>query len=63
MVGDTMDTDKRGAPELGFRSVLKFTGSTRAGDPPRYPYRPTLLLESVEAVYSQIHPVRGLDVT
>jgi NagD protein len=47
MVGDTMETDIRGAVELGFQSVLVLTGSTRREDLPRYPYRPALVADSI----------------
>jgi NagD protein len=47
MVGDTMETDVRGAVELGFRSLLVLTGSTCRDDLARYPYRPTQVVESV----------------
>jgi NagD protein len=47
MVGDTMETDIRGALELGFHAVLTLTGSTGREQLPRYPYRPTLVVESI----------------
>lgn len=47
MVGDTMDTDIRGATDLGFRSILVLTGSTTRETLRRYPYRPTMVVESV----------------
>src|SRR5207247_2960365 len=47
MVGDTMETDIRGAVELGFQSALVLTGSTRREDLARYPYRPTLVVDSI----------------
>jgi len=47
MVGDTMETDIRGAAELGFQSVLVLTGSTLREDLSRYPYRPTLVVETI----------------
>ena len=47
MVGDTMETDIRGATDLGFRSVLVLTGSTRREELASYPYAPTLVVESI----------------
>jgi NagD protein len=47
MVGDTLETDIRGALELGFHTVLTLTGSTRRELLQRYPYRPTLVVESI----------------
>ncbi|MBI1355235.1 MAG: HAD-IIA family hydrolase [Acidobacteria bacterium] len=47
MVGDTMDTDIRGATDLGFHSVLVLTGSTRRQDLAMYPYAPTRVVDSI----------------
>lgn len=47
MVGDTMETDIRGALELGFQAVLVLTGSTRREMLPAYPYQPTLVADSI----------------
>jgi NagD protein len=47
MVGDTMETDIRGALELGFHTVLVLTGNTQREDLARYPYRPTLVVDSI----------------
>jgi NagD protein len=47
MVGDTMETDIRGAVELGFESVLVLTGSTRREDLACYPYQPARIVESI----------------
>jgi NagD protein len=47
MVGDTMETDIRGALELGFTAVLVLTGSTRRESLASYPYRPSLVAESI----------------
>lgn len=50
MVGDTMETDIRGALELGFQAVLVLTGSTRREMLSAYPYQPTLVAESIAHV-------------
>jgi NagD protein len=48
MIGDTMETDIRGATDLGFRSILVLTGSTNTReDLRRYPYQPSLVVESI----------------
>lgn len=47
MIGDTMETDIRGATDLGFRSVLVLTGSTRREDLRNHPFRPTQVVESI----------------
>lgn len=47
MIGDRMDTDIRSGLEAGLRTVLVLTGSTRAADVQRFPYRPYRVVESV----------------
>jgi NagD protein len=47
MIGDTMETDIRGATDLGFRSVLVLTGSSKREMLAGYPFRPTLIVESI----------------
>lgn len=47
MIGDTMDTDIRGATDLGFRSILVLTGSSSRAMLRDYPYAPTQVVESI----------------
>ena len=47
MVGDRMDTDIVSGLEAGLRSILVLTGSTRAEDVERFPYRPSRIVDSV----------------
>lgn len=47
MVGDTMDTDIRGATDLGYQSILVLTGSTAQAEIENYPFRPTRIVESI----------------
>jgi len=54
MVGDTMATDIRGAVELGYQTVLVLTGSTRREDLTRFPYQPTLVVESIAEVDASV---------
>lgn len=54
MVGDTMATDIRGGLEVGFHTVLVLTGSTRREDLSRYPYQPSLVVESIAEVDASI---------
>jgi NagD protein len=60
MVGDTMETDIRGALELGFHAVLVLTGSTRREDLARYPYGPTIVVESIAELDCERLPLPGL---
>jgi NagD protein len=48
MVGDRMDTDVVAGMEAGLRTVLVLSGSTSRDDIGRFPYRPSLMLDSVE---------------
>jgi len=47
MIGDRMDTDVVAGIEAGLETLLVLTGSTRAADIARFPYRPTRVLESI----------------
>jgi NagD protein len=47
VIGDTMETDIRGAIEAGLHGYLVLTGSTRIEDVPSYVYQPTRILASV----------------
>ncbi len=50
MVGDRMDTDIVAGIEAGLRTVLVLTGSTRAEDVTRFPFRPRRVVESIADV-------------
>lgn len=47
MVGDTMETDILGGVQMGYRTVLTLTGSTRREDLDHYAYAPDAIVESV----------------
>lgn len=47
MIGDTMDTDIRGATDLSFKSILVLTGSTTLETLREYPYHPTKVVNSI----------------
>ena len=47
MIGDTMETDMLGGIQMGYRTILVLSGSTRLADVERYAYAPDLTLESV----------------
>lgn len=47
VIGDTMETDILGGAQLGFKTVLVLTGSTRPDDLVRYAYRPDKVVASI----------------
>ena len=47
MIGDTMETDIRGATDLSFKSILVLTGSTTIDSMKEYPFRPTRVVDSI----------------
>ncbi|MGN6610485.1 MAG: HAD-IIA family hydrolase [Angustibacter sp.] len=54
MVGDRMDTDIVSGLEAGLRTVLVLSGSTRAEQVERFPYRPTRVVDSVADLVSLV---------
>ncbi|MFE7630585.1 HAD-IIA family hydrolase [Kocuria sp. NPDC057446] len=50
MIGDRMDTDVVAGIEAGLETILVLSGSTRAADIARYPYRPGRVLDSIADV-------------
>ena len=55
MIGDTLETDIRGAIEVGMQSYLVLTGSTSLQDLPNHVYQPTRIMESVAELVEEIH--------
>ncbi|WP_145061963.1 HAD-IIA family hydrolase [Adhaeretor mobilis] len=47
MVGDTMETDILGGVQMGYRTVLTLTGSTKREDLDKYAFGPDVVVESV----------------
>lgn len=52
MIGDTMETDILGGVQMGYRTVLVLSGSTRREDLVEYAYRPDLVIESLADLIS-----------
>jgi NagD protein len=61
MIGDTMETDIRGAIESGIQSYLVLSGSTRLESICDYVYQPTRVLQSVADLVEEIKTGRGSD--
>jgi NagD protein len=47
MIGDRMDTDVHSGIEAGLQTILVLTGISTRESAERYPYRPTLVLDSI----------------
>jgi NagD protein len=58
IVGDRMDTDMKSGLEAGMHTVLVLTGSTRAGDVDRFPFRPSRIVDSVADLVDGLAPLR-----
>jgi NagD protein len=54
MIGDTMETDIRGAVEAGLQSYLVLSGSTQLENVGDYVYQPTRVLQSVADLVDEI---------
>jgi NagD protein len=53
VIGDTMETDILGGVQLGYKTILVFSGGTRREDLERYAYRPDLMVDSIADLH---HP-------
>jgi NagD protein len=47
MIGDTMETDIVGGVQMGYRTILVLTGSTKREDLAKYAYQPDIIVNSV----------------
>jgi NagD protein len=47
MIGDTMETDIVGGVQMGYRTILVLTGSTKREDLTRYAYQPDMIVDSI----------------
>jgi NagD protein len=54
MIGDTMETDIRGAVEAGMHAFLVLSGSTRIEMVGDYVYQPTRILQTVGDLTDEI---------
>ncbi len=61
MIGDTMETDIRGAVEAGLHSYLVLSGSTQLENIGDYVYQPTRILQSVADLVEEIKTGKACD--
>ena len=61
MIGDTMETDIRGAMEAGLQSFLVLTGSTQIETVGDYVYQPTRILQSVADLVEEVRTGKPSD--
>ena len=54
MIGDTMDTDILGGLQMGYRTVLVYSGSTQPQDLGRYPYVPSLAIPALKDLIAEL---------
>jgi NagD protein len=47
MIGDTMETDILGGVQMGYRTILVLTGSTKRDDLAKYAYQPDIIVDSI----------------
>ncbi|QTE29625.1 HAD-IIA family hydrolase [Pengzhenrongella sicca] len=57
MVGDRMDTDIVAGIEAGLATFLVLTGSTKAEDVGRYPFRPNHVVDSIADLVARVERV------
>lgn len=61
MIGDTMETDIRGAIEAGMQSFLVLSGSTQLESVGDYVYQPTRVLQSVADLTEEVKTGKASD--
>jgi NagD protein len=61
MIGDTMETDIRGAVEAGMHAFLVLSGSTQLHEVGDYVYQPTRILKSVADLAEEIQTGKPSD--
>jgi NagD protein len=61
MIGDTMETDIRGAVEAGLQSFLVLTGSTQMENMGDYVYQPTSILQSIADLTNEVKTGKASD--
>lgn len=60
MIGDTMETDILGGVQMGYRTILVLSGSTRTEDLASYAYRPDIVVNSLADLVTPSEPLQEL---
>jgi NagD protein len=60
MIGDTMETDILGGVQMGYRTILVLSGSTRRADLDRHAFRPDRIIDSVAELCRSNTPLAGM---
>jgi NagD protein len=53
MIGDTMETDILGGVQMGFKTVLTLTGSTRREELGDFAYSPDHIIQSIQDLLNE----------
>src|SRR5690606_34496245 len=64
MIGDTMETDILGGVQMGFKTVLTLTGSTRKEDLVKFAYSPDFIINSISDLANEqrFNKIAGLEM-
>jgi len=62
IIGDTMETDILGGVQMGYRTILVRTGSTKLADLDRYAYQPDVVIDSIADLIGGL-PNAGIPAT
>ena len=54
MIGDTMETDILGGLQMGYRTILVYSGSTQPQDLTDFPYAPSLAIPSLKDLIAEL---------
>ena len=54
MIGDTMETDILGGLQMGYRTILVYSGSTQPQDLTHFPYAPSLAIPSLKDLIAEL---------
>ncbi len=50
IIGDTMDTDIQGGVQVGYKTILVFSGISKKEDLQKYAFKPDMVVESIKEI-------------